>query len=119
MLNIYSPNDPTCNATLWEMIHDSIANLPQPNVILGNFNFVEDPLDRLPAHFNNPTMIQNWQSLKSHLSLTDSVLKSGLVRFFCLFWHELDQDRSFRFKKIVGPQLQLLTTSCRRLRGQS
>ena len=48
-----------------------------------------------------------------------SVLKSGPVWFFCLFWHEPDQDRSFRFKKIVGPQLQLLMTGCRRLRGQS
>ena len=72
MLNIYAPNDPTCNATLWETIHDGIANLPQPDVILGNFNFVEDLLDRLPAHFDNPTTIENWQSLKSHLSLTDS-----------------------------------------------
>ena len=59
---------------------------------------------------------QRYQNL---LPPTPSVLKSGPVRFFCLFWHEPDQDRSFRFKKIVGLQLQLLTTGCRRLRGQS
>ena len=71
VLNIYTPNDPTSNAALWERIHDDIVNLPQPDVILGDFNFVEDPLDRLPAHFDNPSTIDNWQSLKSHLSLTD------------------------------------------------
>ena len=71
VLNIYAPNDPTRNATLWETIHDGIINLPQPDIILGDFNFVEDPLDRLPAHFDNPTTVDNWQSLKSHLSLTD------------------------------------------------
>ena len=71
ILNIYAPNDPTSNAALWESIHEGIINLPQPDVILGDFNFVEDPLDRLPAHFDNPSIIDNWQSLKSHLSLTD------------------------------------------------
>ena len=71
ILNIYAPNDPTSNAALWESIHNGIINLPQPDVILGDFNFVEDPLDRLPAHFDNPMIIDNWQSLKSHLSLMD------------------------------------------------
>jgi len=71
VLNIYAPNDPSCNAALWERIHDDIANLPQPDVILGNFNFIEDPLDRLPAHCDSPSTIDNWQSLKSHLSLAD------------------------------------------------
>ena len=71
ILNVYAPNDPTSNAALWESIHDGIINLPQPDVILGDFNFVEDPLDRLPAHSDNPATVDNWQSLKSHLSLTD------------------------------------------------
>ena len=71
VLNIYAPNDPTCNVAFWERIHNNIINLPQPDVILGDFNFVEDPLDRLPAHFDNPTTVVNWQSFKSHLSLTD------------------------------------------------
>ena len=42
VLNIYAPNDPICNAAFWERIHDNIINLPQPDVILGNFNFIED-----------------------------------------------------------------------------
>ena len=71
ILNVYAPNDPTCSAELWERIHEGIINLPQPDVILGDFNFVEDPLDRLPAHYDNAMTIDNWQSLKSHLHLTD------------------------------------------------
>ena len=80
-----------------------------------------------PVPPSNPDSSLSGQSIPGLVPSVDtpvctplhSVLKSGPVRFFCLFWHEPDQDRSFRFKKIVGPQLQLLTTGCRRLRGQS
>ncbi|KAL4064828.1 Endonuclease/exonuclease/phosphatase [Scleroderma yunnanense] len=57
ILNIYAPNDPNENSTLWKKIHNGILNLPQPDIIL--------------AHCDNPNIIETWQSLKSHLSLTD------------------------------------------------
>jgi len=71
ILNIYAPNDPSKNVALWEEIHDKILNLPQPDIILGDFNFVKDPLDRLPAHFDNQNTVETWRALKSHLCLTD------------------------------------------------
>ena len=71
ILNVYTPNDPNENTLMWEKIHDAILNLPQPDIIMGDFNFIEDPLDRLPAHNDNPNTIDAWQALKSHLSLTN------------------------------------------------
>ena len=71
ILNVYAPNDPNKNTLMWEKIHNAILNLPQPDIIMGDFNFIEDPLDRLPAHHDNPNTIDTWQALKSHLSLTD------------------------------------------------
>ncbi|KAG6328086.1 hypothetical protein ID866_11003 [Astraeus odoratus] len=71
ILNIYSPNKPTENRAFWEEIHDSIIHIPQPDVILGDFNFVKDPMDRLPAIYDNQNTIEAWCSLKSHLTLSD------------------------------------------------
>ncbi|KAG6328512.1 hypothetical protein ID866_10577 [Astraeus odoratus] len=71
ILGVYPPNDPTENKHFWETIHDSIINLLQPDVILGDFNFVEDPLDGLPAHFDSPNTTEAWCSLKFHLHLTN------------------------------------------------
>ncbi|KIN93066.1 hypothetical protein M404DRAFT_36430 [Pisolithus tinctorius Marx 270] len=45
ILNIYAPNDPSENQWFWETIHDNIINLPQPDMLLGNFNIVEDSID--------------------------------------------------------------------------
>ena len=45
----------------------------------------------------------------------DRVLKSGLVRFFCLFWAQPDHNRFFYFPKIIGPQsnpYQLVACGC-------
>ncbi|KAG1745583.1 Endonuclease/exonuclease/phosphatase [Suillus occidentalis] len=49
ILAIYAPNDATTNQRFWELIQMKLRNLPKPDVMLGDFNAVEDSLDRLPA----------------------------------------------------------------------
>lgn len=52
-LAIYAPNHPSDNARFWENIKTAFANnhgLPRPKVMLGDFNMVEDTIDRFPIH---------------------------------------------------------------------
>ncbi|KAI5992681.1 hypothetical protein EDD15DRAFT_2388189 [Pisolithus albus] len=53
VLNVYGPNDPSQNQNFWDEIHDKIMYLPQPDVLLGDFNIIKDSIDRLPAHTDN------------------------------------------------------------------
>ncbi|KAI6139205.1 Endonuclease/exonuclease/phosphatase, partial [Pisolithus tinctorius] len=71
LLNMYAPNDPSENQSFWETIHDSLLNLPQPDVLLGDFNIMEDSIDRLPAHPDYANAINSLRALKSHLNLQD------------------------------------------------
>lgn len=53
ILVIYVPNLPTSNAKPWENINISLTNkcwLPWPQIMLGDFNMVEDAIDHLPMH---------------------------------------------------------------------
>lgn len=51
ILNIYAPNDNTENTNFWNTLKEKLndRNHKKPQVILGDFNNVEDALDRLPA----------------------------------------------------------------------
>lgn len=50
ILNVYGPNDTTENANFWKEIEDywRTRNMPRLDAIVGDFNVVEDPLDRMP-----------------------------------------------------------------------
>ncbi|KAI0312818.1 Endonuclease/exonuclease/phosphatase, partial [Amylostereum chailletii] len=43
VLNIYAPNSPADNTNFWN-------TLPRPDIVLGDFNLVEDAIDRIPCH---------------------------------------------------------------------
>lgn len=55
ILGIYAPNDGNGNETFWSEIKDKINPQRKPDIILGDFNIVEDALDRLPAHRDYPS----------------------------------------------------------------
>jgi len=52
VLAIYAPNAPTENVDFWETLERKWLedNLPVPDILLGDFNLVEEMVDRLPAH---------------------------------------------------------------------
>ncbi|KIO04156.1 hypothetical protein M404DRAFT_144507 [Pisolithus tinctorius Marx 270] len=72
LLNVYAPNEPSENQKFWETIHDNLINLPQPDVLLGDFNVVEDSIDRIPAHQDHANAVNALRALRSHLNLQDS-----------------------------------------------
>ncbi|KAH9843022.1 Endonuclease/exonuclease/phosphatase, partial [Rhodofomes roseus] len=51
VLNVYAPNGHTENAAFWTTLRDHFlrANTKKPDIVLGDFNLVEEAIDRLPA----------------------------------------------------------------------
>ena len=73
VLNVYAPNDTRENESFWETLNEIIEDDPslKPDVMLGDFNIVEDSLDRLPCHPDNPNAIAALGELKYNLDLVD------------------------------------------------
>ncbi|KZP06552.1 DNase I-like protein, partial [Athelia psychrophila] len=73
ILNIYAPNDQAGNANFWkeipsELVRQSIA---PPSVILGDFNIVEDSIDRLPNRIDNPETVTSLREMRTDMNLLD------------------------------------------------
>ena len=58
---------------------------------------------------NRPETTKEYAGWETVMTVTPSVLKSGLVWFFCLFWHQPDCDQLFSVSKngrtMTGPIL--------------
>ncbi|KAF8196496.1 Endonuclease/exonuclease/phosphatase, partial [Pholiota molesta] len=72
-LAIYAPNDSAENAGFWATLTRvwDEQNLPVPDILLGDFNMVEDAIDRLPSHRDSPQATNNLEIFKSHISVQD------------------------------------------------
>jgi exonuclease III len=71
ILMIYAQNNAATNQQFWELIQMKLRNLPKLDVMLGDFNVVEDSLDRLPAKSDHANASHSLHQLKSHLQLRD------------------------------------------------
>lgn len=73
ILVVYAPNDPTSNKTFWKMIKNEIQmkSLPKPNILLGDFNLVEDALDHLPPRLDSLSAIEALRETTRTFKLVD------------------------------------------------
>lgn len=73
ILNIYAPNAHTENRAFWETLQEKwdMTNLPYPDIMLGDFNIVEDALDRLPSHVDPLGPVSELDNLRTKLHLQD------------------------------------------------
>ena len=73
ILNIYAPNATSENSVFWKEIKLRFDNqrIPKPNIMLSNFNIVEDRIDRLPCKHDNTIATESLQELRNYLSLVD------------------------------------------------
>ncbi|KAJ7266032.1 Endonuclease/exonuclease/phosphatase, partial [Mycena rebaudengoi] len=74
MLGVYAPNAPGKNARFWRKIHHFFVTNPdaaRPDIMGGDTNIVEDPLDRLPARKDADAPVTALDDLKSYLQLCD------------------------------------------------
>ncbi|PPQ85823.1 hypothetical protein CVT26_002410, partial [Gymnopilus dilepis] len=73
VLAVYAPNDTASNAAFWDSLRDDFdsGRHPRPDIVLGDFNMVEEAIDRLPAHRDAPLAVQALAKLKESLNLRD------------------------------------------------
>ena len=73
ILNVYAPNDAKENENFWTELNNMTLARPdlRPDLMLGDFNLVEDGLDRLPCHLDDASAVAALGELKSNLSLVD------------------------------------------------
>lgn len=73
VLNVYAPNDPRENETFWTELKIRVLEDPElrPDIMLGDFNLVEDSIDRLPCHPDDASAVAALGELKSELGLVD------------------------------------------------
>jgi endonuclease/exonuclease/phosphatase (EEP) superfamily protein YafD len=61
ILNIHAPNAHSENQTFWESLdlEWTRQRFPVPDIMLGDFNLVEDAVDRLPNHTDPHTAVMS------------------------------------------------------------
>ncbi|KAG1863878.1 Endonuclease/exonuclease/phosphatase [Suillus subluteus] len=71
ILTVYAPNEPSKNQLFWEELHTKLEGLPTPDIMLGDFNIVEDALDRIPSKQDNEYAVESLMCLKLCLDMRD------------------------------------------------
>ncbi|EJD36955.1 hypothetical protein AURDEDRAFT_32797, partial [Auricularia subglabra TFB-10046 SS5] len=75
VLAVYAPVTATANNQLWAKIERELRKpnrpYPKPDILLGDFNFVEDPIDRFPAKPSKMDSPTDFYSLKAYTHLLD------------------------------------------------
>ncbi|KAJ7821067.1 Endonuclease/exonuclease/phosphatase [Mycena leptocephala] len=71
VLAAYAPNDPVENAQFLYNLEEKTRNLNKPDICLGDWNMVEDPIDRLPHHSDHDAPTQAMRELKNRFKLID------------------------------------------------
>ncbi|KAJ7616192.1 hypothetical protein DFH06DRAFT_1013136, partial [Mycena polygramma] len=73
-LAVYAPNSPEENKMFWLEIDSWFENnptAPKPDLMAGDFNIVQDGVDRLPTHEDNPAAVDALDQLAGSLRLYD------------------------------------------------
>ncbi len=73
ILAIYAPNSTSENAAFWEDLISTWVNdnHPIPDIMLGDFNLVEEAIDRLPAHRDSTQAVDKLVDFKDMHALQD------------------------------------------------
>ncbi|TFK83513.1 DNase I-like protein [Polyporus arcularius HHB13444] len=75
IMNVYAPNDARDNALFWSHLLEDRAQgtFPKPDIMLGDFNLVENGIDRLPPRKDNQEAVDNLRDLCSLLEVVDGL----------------------------------------------
>jgi len=71
---VYAPNSDSENAEFWDNLRKmwEEQNLPMPDIVLGDFNMVEDAIDREPAHDTSANVVNMFEDFKISLGIVDA-----------------------------------------------
>lgn len=87
ILAIYAPNSAAENAAFWEDLKNTWESdgHPIPDIMLGDFNLVEEAIDRLPAHWDNAQAVSKFVDFKELHALRDG------------WWHQHQSDLLYTY----------------------
>ncbi|EPS94212.1 hypothetical protein FOMPIDRAFT_1033460 [Fomitopsis schrenkii] len=73
ILNVYAPNDVSQNTAFWTTLGKAFAgdNLRKPDIMTGDFNLVEEAIDRIPAKDSPDKPLSALRDLLTSLRLHD------------------------------------------------
>ncbi|EIN07781.1 hypothetical protein PUNSTDRAFT_18435, partial [Punctularia strigosozonata HHB-11173 SS5] len=73
ILGVYAPNEAKENSEFWRNLKRvwRTERLPKPDMMMGDFNLVEDKLDRLPMHNDNGEAVEAFRTLKAKMGMHD------------------------------------------------
>ncbi len=73
LLNVYAPNAPADNELFWTTLLEALHARPgrNPELLTGDFNLVEDSLDRLPGHRDHAGAVESLGRLVGALRMND------------------------------------------------
>ena len=96
ILAVYAPNMPQENAAFWSALSDKweAGGLPIPDVMLGDFNVVEEAIDRLPPHRDNAQAVSKLVDFKSMHTLQDGWRNCNPNELAFSFTQNATQSRS-------------------------
>jgi len=79
ILAVYSPNAPKEIQSFWKTIKDQTDADPRikPNLLLGDFNLVEDAIDRIPSRQDDAQATENLRTLREKFDLIDGWRKAN------------------------------------------
>ncbi|KAI6128058.1 Endonuclease/exonuclease/phosphatase, partial [Pisolithus croceorrhizus] len=89
IINVYSPNETKEKIKFWKHLHEIIKKKDnwENTLLVGDFNFVESAIDRLPAHTDEKTITDAFNKIKATLQVTDG-------------WrHQNETERAYTFSK--------------------
>ncbi|KAJ8489849.1 hypothetical protein ONZ51_g2681 [Trametes cubensis] len=69
LVNIYTPNDAKSSTEFWEELHNQ--RVGKVDILLGDFNLVEDPIDRYPAKDDRPEPVEALKRLTNKWKIKD------------------------------------------------
>ena len=74
IMSVYAPNNRSEHPNFWEQIDAKRQSkgLRHPNILLGDFNQTEEPIDRSPAHLDDANAIVALRNLQQCLGLEDT-----------------------------------------------
>ena len=74
LVNVYAPTHRPSHPSFWGKVRDEhgALNLPNPDFLLGDFNVMEDPIDRVPANPDNQAAIAALRELRLAWNLEDT-----------------------------------------------
>jgi len=73
-INIYAPNDMSKHPQFWKELKENWANLhlPQPDLLMGDFNLTEDIIDRAPARYDNENAVSALRDCRQSMGVRDA-----------------------------------------------